>query len=263
MKLLSSCLIALMPLALSAPLAAWTHAGAWGGTVSHTPGSDSTTRSTGYGASATHTYGQGTTASNAYGASATHVQGSGQTTATNAYGASATHTYGQGTTATNAYGTTANHATGSGYTTYTAANGATAYHNPYYGAAYPAYHPPTTVNVYGSSCYNCGGWNTAGNTAGAAAAGVAVGVVAGTEIASANTAAATTNAYNAGVANGRAQAASPTPSATFAMGGIYATLPAGASQVTQYGTTYYVSGNTWFQPAYGANGVYYRVVPAP
>ena len=27
-----------------------------------------------------------------------------------------------------------------------------------------------------------------------------------------------------------------------------------------YGTTYYVYGNTWFQPAYGANGVYYRVV---
>jgi hypothetical protein len=27
--------------------------------------------------------------------------------------------------------------------------------------------------------------------------------------------------------------------------------------------TYYLSGNTWFQPSYGANGVFYRVVPTP
>jgi hypothetical protein len=33
--------------------------------------------------------------------------------------------------------------------------------------------------------------------------------------------------------------------------------------VNKFGTTYYVYGNTWFQPAYGANGVYYRVVPTP
>jgi hypothetical protein len=42
-------------------------------------------------------------------------------------------------------------------------------HCPYYGAHYPAYHPPVTVNNYGSGCYNCGGWSTAG----AAATGVA------------------------------------------------------------------------------------------
>src|SRR5271169_326058 len=29
------------------------------------------------------------------------------------------------------------------------------------------------------------------------------------------------------------------------------------------GGTYYLCGNTWFSPAYGANGVYYHVVPAP
>ena len=29
------------------------------------------------------------------------------------------------------------------------------------------------------------------------------------------------------------------------------------------GQTYYLSGNTWFRPSYGANGVYYTVVPAP
>jgi hypothetical protein len=27
--------------------------------------------------------------------------------------------------------------------------------------------------------------------------------------------------------------------------------------------TYYVCGNTWFQPSYGANGVSYRVIPTP
>jgi hypothetical protein len=25
----------------------------------------------------------------------------------------------------------------------------------------------------------------------------------------------------------------------------------------------YLCGNTWFQPSFGANGVYYRVVPTP
>jgi hypothetical protein len=29
------------------------------------------------------------------------------------------------------------------------------------------------------------------------------------------------------------------------------------------GQTYYLCGNTWFQPSYGANGVSYRVVPTP
>ena len=29
------------------------------------------------------------------------------------------------------------------------------------------------------------------------------------------------------------------------------------------GQTYYLSGNTWFQPAFGANGVHYTVVSAP
>jgi hypothetical protein len=29
------------------------------------------------------------------------------------------------------------------------------------------------------------------------------------------------------------------------------------------GATYYLCGNTWFSPSYGANGVYYRVVPTP
>jgi hypothetical protein len=77
---------------------------------------------------------------------------------------------------------------------------------------------------------------------------------------SANTAAATTNAYNAGVATGVAAA---TAQPTYAMGAIYATPPPGSISINKGGTTYYLSGNTWFQPSYGANGVYYRVVPTP
>ena len=47
------------------------------------------------------------------------------------------------------------------------------------------------------------------------------------------------------------------------MGAVYAVLPAGAMTINKGGTTYYLNGNTWFVPAYGANGTYYRVVPAP
>jgi hypothetical protein len=47
------------------------------------------------------------------------------------------------------------------------------------------------------------------------------------------------------------------------MGAVYAVLPAGATVVNQGGVSYYISGSTWFKPAYGANGVYYTVVPAP
>jgi hypothetical protein len=125
-----------------------------------------------------------------------------------------------------AYGTTAYHSSAYSTTAYhTTTSGTTAY----YGGAYATYHPPTTVNYYGSSCGNCGGWSTAG----AAAAGAAVGVVAGT----------TNTAY--------------------AMGAIYATLPTGCAISTVASTTYYHCSNAWFQPSYGANGVYYRVVPAP
>jgi hypothetical protein len=47
------------------------------------------------------------------------------------------------------------------------------------------------------------------------------------------------------------------------MGGIYATLAAGCVAATVHGTTYYQCDTTWFQPSFGANGVYYRVVLAP
>ena len=74
---------------------------------------------------------------------------------------------------------------------------------------------------------------------------------------SASTAAATTTAYNAGVAAGSAAATN------YVMGVNYATIPAGCASPNVNGTTYFLCGNTWFQPAYGANGVYYHVVPTP
>ena len=83
-------------------------------------------------------------------------------------------------------------------------------------------------------CYNCGGW--------AAEGAVAVGA-----------AAASASAYNAGVAAGSA----------YGMGAIYPTLPAGCIYSPFGGVSYYNCGNVWFSPSYGANGVYYRVVPAP
>ena len=151
--------------------------------------------------------------------------GGGAWRAQGAYGGSAAG--GRGAwSATGPAGTTAYHT--SGYAT--AAYGTTAYGGyHYYGGTYAAYHPPTTVNYYGATCGTCGGWSTAG----AAAAGAAVGLVAG----------AATTAY--------------------AMGAMYATLPNGCTLSTAASTSYYHCGTTWFQPSYGANGIYYRVVPTP
>ncbi len=233
---------------------AFSSANRWGGTTSHSMGS--TSMSDRWGGSATHTAGEGTTATSAYGGTASHEEGSGQTDFSKD-GDSATHTYGEGTSATNAYGGSAYHAEGSGYTSYTSADGATAYHSPYYGTAAPVYHPPAPVNYYGSSCYNC----AAADAGAAAVAGAVVGVAAG-EAAASNQAAAnanTTNAYNAGY-----NAAAANASATFVMGNVYAQLPSGCiSPPVAGGATYFLCGNTWFQPASGANGVFYRVVPAP
>jgi hypothetical protein len=47
------------------------------------------------------------------------------------------------------------------------------------------------------------------------------------------------------------------------MGAIYPTLPAGCIKPSVQGGTYYLCGSSWFKPSYGANGVYYRVVPTP
>ena len=96
-------------------------------------------------------------------------------------------------------------------------------------------------------------------------------MMAGAAVASANTAAVASNAYNARVATGSANPRTATAaaynagvaSATFAMGGIYAVLPARCAMPNVQGQSYCLCGNTWFQPSYGANGVYYRVVRTP
>jgi hypothetical protein len=217
------------------PAAAWGHANRWGGSTSHSWGSTSHTSA--WGTSTSHVAGEGTAHTNVYGGGTAHAYGGG-TAHTNMYGGTTAGKYGAGAWHTTPYGTAAYHPPG--------------YHPPYYGGYYPAYHPPTTVNVYGSSCSYCGGWSTAG----AAAAGAAVGLVAGAAIGSASANAASANAYSAGYAAG---AANP----TYAMGAIYATLPAGCTNPSINGVYYYLCGNTWFQPSYGANGVYYRVVPTP
>jgi hypothetical protein len=175
------------------------------------------------------------------------AHGWGGTVHRNAFGGGTAHVYGGGATHFNAYGG-ATHYAGGGAAHY----GTTAYggDDRYYGGSYGAYHPPTTVkHYYGSGCYNCGGWATAG----AAAAGAAVGLAAGAAVASAS--AVTSSAYSAGYAAGS--------SATYAMGAIYGTLPSGCTLPNIQGQNYYLCGNTWFSPFYGANGVSYRVVPTP
>jgi hypothetical protein len=62
----------------------------------------------------------------------------------------------------------------------------------------------------------------------------------------------------AGVAAGAAA-----PAGAYVVGANYAVIPTGCATPNLQGTTYYLCGNTWFQPIYGANGIYYRVVPTP
>ena len=187
---------------------------------------------------------------NSYGGSTEHTYGA--TEHTSAWGSSTSHEAGYGTSHTNVYGGSATHYEGGGWSK-TGAYGGTAYGDAHYGGAYyhppgayyAGYPPPTTVNYYGAGCYNCGGWSTAA----AAATGAAVGAVAAS--------ASSANAYSAGYAAG------VTAGATYVMGAIYPAPPAGAVVRTVGGATYYVYNGTWFSPSYGANGVYYRVVPAP
>src|SRR5437763_14755343 len=206
-----------------------------------------------YGGSTEHSYGQ-TSHTNAYGGSTSHAYGEG-TEHTNMYGGSTAHAWGGGTEHTNVYGGSTYGAAGAGVA-HTTAYGATAYRPPVpAGGAYYPYHPPVAVPYYASSgCYGC-----------AAAAGAVVGMAAGAAVASANTTAAynagaaaasanTAAAYNAGVAAGASATA-------YAMGVSYAALPGGCTTANVQSQAYYICGNTWFQPSYGANGVFYRVVP--
>jgi len=137
------------------------------------------------------------------------------------------------------------HATGAGgQTTYGG------YHS-YYGGYYGRYHPPTVINAYGVGCYNCGGWNAGG--------AAALGVVGGMALGSTLTAAAQANSANAYAEGVAAGTAAMMPS----YGAIYASLPGGCFYSPYGGFTYYRCSSYWLSPAYGANGVYYRVVAAP
>jgi hypothetical protein len=214
---------------------------------------------------------------NRYGGRTEHSYGS--TSHENAYGGSTTHVAGEGTEHTNAAGGTTEGRYGEG--AYHSGPEGTAYHPPGAAAypayrppgappygAYPAYHPPTyvapvpvpvAVPAYSSGCSGC-----------AAAAGAVVGMAAGAAIASSNNAAATSNAYQAGVAAGSANTAAAYQAGVaagggspYGMGANVASLPPGSMAVNKSGGTYYLNGNTWFKPSYGANGVYYTVVPAP
>src|SRR5271157_3934744 len=254
---------------------AYSHANRYGGSTSHSY--DSTSHSNAYGGSSSHTYGEGSSHTNEYGGSTSH-SAYGGTSHTNAYGGTTSGEAGYGATHTNTYGGTTSgeagygavHTTPTGSTTY-----ASAYHPP---APYYPYHPPTTVGYYGAGCYNC----STGSVAGAAVVGAAVGVATGAAIASSQSAAASQNAYaqgynagasnanvavanaNAAAANANAAAANANAAAAYAMGAVYGALPAGCiTPNVSGGGTYYLCGNTWFQPAYGANGVHYTVVPAP
>jgi hypothetical protein len=142
---------------------------------------------------------------------------------------------------------------GHGAWTATGTAGHTYYGGPDYnhGGYYGVYNSPTVVNAYGANCYNCGGWNTGG--------AVAAGLVAGTALGAAAAANSNTQAYNAGVVAGATAATAANPPGT-----LYGTLPTGCTYQPLNGQAYYGCTNgLWFVPAYGANGVYYRVATAP
>jgi len=80
--------------------------------------------------------------------------------------------------------------------------------------------------------------------------------------ANANAAAANANAAaanaNAGATNANhAAPVTTTANINYEMGGVYYALPTGCIMPSvSGGGTYYLYGNTWFSPAYGASGVY-------
>ena len=155
--------------------------------------------------------------------------GFGGATHDNRWGGSTSRSWDGAVSHTNMYG---GHSAGvPGYgAVHTTAGGFSTYRPPAYGyAGYAPYHAPMAVPYYHAGCYNC---------AGAVAAGAVVGLAAGAAI---------------------ANAARP----VYSMGVNYATMPPDAVIVNQAGINYYQVGSTWFRPYYGANGVYYTVVPAP
>jgi hypothetical protein len=82
--------------------------------------------------------------------------------------------------------------------------------------------------------------------------------------ANANQAAANANAAASNAGHAAASTTATTTGGAYQMGAVYGALPAGCiSPNVSGGGTYYLCGNTWFRPSYGANGVIYTVVPTP
>ncbi len=113
---------------------------------------------------------------------------------------------------------------------HTTAGGFSTYHPPAYGyRGLRAYHAPVAVPYYHAGCYDC---------AGAVAAGAVVEV------------------------GGRRGGCQCQRAPCMRWASTTRDGAAGAVIVNQAGINYQVGG-TWFRPYYGANGVYYTVVPAP
>ena len=75
-NMMKKIVVNLMIVALAGgPAWAWSHAGRWGGSMSHSFGS--TSHSSRWGTSTSHTFGEGTSHANAYGGSTTHYAGRG------------------------------------------------------------------------------------------------------------------------------------------------------------------------------------------
>ena len=50
---------------------------------------------------------------------------------------------------------------------------------------------------------------------------------------------------------------------SYDLGTVYPVLPPGCAYSPVGAAAYYSCNGAWFLPAYGANGMYHRVVPAP
>jgi hypothetical protein len=195
------------------------------------------------------------------------------------YGGSTSHSYGstsRGSAAAKAVpqaygGAAAAHAAGVPHTT---PYGTTAYMTTYRtSGVYYGYYPPTLVGTYQAQCYHCG------YASGARAAGPAPGMVGvGTSSASGpdNSGDSAAKASIIAVSNDAASADTTaeadevdvsslfaTPEVTYVSGVAYAVLPAGCITPLVEGAAYFLCANTWFSPAYGANGLYYRVITPP
>jgi hypothetical protein len=87
------------------------------------------------------------------------------------------------------------------------------------------------------------------------ATGAALGASAAASGEAATVQASNAASYSAGEAAGAAAATSSA---------VYTTLPANCQYKDVGGNNYFLcGGTTWMSAAYGANGLYYKVVPAP